>query len=537
MPPRTRSRDMIFASRLAVSAAITTALLSVGGALAPAPASAQWSTAYEQFYLPGKFNWQFRHNYAGADRLFNGFDFGHAILYETFWTKPDAPPSELEEKWYNRLTKEILVHPPRVPLEEAAIEVAYAKLAPEAKLMFDWAHLFHRQVYDVWADERIPPAEKDAKVAELLRYYKTRPDLAFSSHPKTMELMEGQPYSLTFRKNYPKFNGLIWAYHWLQVGLYEPLVVGRNKAERQTGVTAAVSRFWQMIEDPPTNMPRIMPMTAAVAPTFAARYPEASIIFDNLHAMHDVVSDILANPMVPRDRKREEIMRAARRFRDDTSYVMTVAEWRDMAKMMGVENMGGPSVGFLADFPRPTVERGAVMAGMDHSQMAGMRDSAGMRGMDHGKMAGADSAKAGAMQAGQMQHGQMSMAPGQAMPGMGSDSGAMRTMMELHMRMLADPVIRTRLMADTAIRRMMTEMMDDMPAEHRQEMQDMLDRPARAEVPPPAARPRGRAKPTPAKPAAAKPTPPKTTPAKPTPAKPEPAKPADPHAGHPPPRR
>jgi hypothetical protein len=98
-------------------------------------------------------------------------------------------------------------------------------------------------------------------------------------------------------------------------------------------------------------------------------------------------------------------------------------------------------------------------------------------------------------------------------------------------------VIRTRLMADTAIRRMMTEMMDDMPAEHRQEMQDMLDRPARAELPPPAARPRGRAKPTPAKPAAAKPTPPKTTPAKPTPAKPEPAKPADPHAGHPPPRR
>ena len=529
MPLRTRSRDKIFASHAVVSIAMTV-LVGIGGALAAAPASAQWSTAYEQFYLPGKFNWQFRHNYAGADRLFNGFDFGHAILYETFWTKPDAPTSELEEKWFNRLTREILVHPPRVPLEEGAIEIAYAKLAPEAKLMFDWAHLFHRQVYDVWADERIPPAEKDAKVAELLRYYKTRPDLAFSSHPKTMELMEGQPYSLVFRKNYPKFNGLIWAYHWLQVGLYEPLVVGQNKAERQTGVIAAVSRFWHMIEDPPTNMPRIMPMTAAVAPTFAARYPEASIIFDNLHSMHDVVSDILANPMVARDRKRDEILLAARRFRDDTSYVMTVAEWRDMARMMGVENMGGPSVGFLADFPQPTVERGAVMAGMDHAQMPGMRDSAAMPGMDHAKMAGADSAKPGAMQQ-QMQHGQISMAPGQAMPGMATDTAATRTMMELHMRMLADPVIRRRLAADTAMRRMMTEMMDDMPAEHRQQMQDMLDRPARAETPAPVARPRGRARPTPAKPAAAKPTPPK-----PTPAKPAPAKPADPHAGHTPPR-
>jgi len=68
------------------------------------------------------------------------------------------------------------------------------------------------------------------------------------------------------------------------------------KSVDSTGVLAAVARFRQMIEHPPTNMPRIMPMTAAVAPAFAARYPEAAIIFDNLHSMHDVVSDILANP-------------------------------------------------------------------------------------------------------------------------------------------------------------------------------------------------------------------------------------------------
>lgn len=135
-------------------------------------------------------------------------------------------------------------------LEEAAIEVAYAKLAPEAKAMFDWAHLLHRQVYDVWADERIQLAEKDARIAELLRYYKSRPDLAFSSSPKTMELMERQPYSLAFRRKYPKFNGLIWAYHWLQVGLYEPLVTGQTAEDRQTGVTAAVARFRQTAGGP-----------------------------------------------------------------------------------------------------------------------------------------------------------------------------------------------------------------------------------------------------------------------------------------------
>ncbi|MEO8578150.1 MAG: hypothetical protein ABI556_15675, partial [Gemmatimonadales bacterium] len=279
----------------------------------PATGSAQWSTTYEQFYMPGSFNWAFRNNYPAADRLFNAFDYGHAILYEKLYTRPAAPVSLLEEKEYDFITKKLLVNPPHVPLEEAAIEVAYAKLAPEAKAMFDWAHLLHRQIYDVWSDERLAPAQKDEQVAKLISYYKTRPDLAFSSVPKTMELMEGQYYSTTFRTKYPKFNGLIWAYHWLQVGLYEPLLAGKTAADRQTGIIAAVARFKQMLQSPPDGMPSIMPMTAAVSPTFARRYPEAAIIFDNLHSMHDVVSDILASPKVPQGRKREEIMKAASR--------------------------------------------------------------------------------------------------------------------------------------------------------------------------------------------------------------------------------
>jgi hypothetical protein len=43
-------------------------------------------------------------------------------------------------------------------------------------------------------------------------------------------------------------------------------------------------------------------------------------------------------------RKRAEILRAAARYRDDTSSVTTVAEWRDMAEEMGVDHMGGRAV-------------------------------------------------------------------------------------------------------------------------------------------------------------------------------------------------
>ncbi|MEO6528807.1 MAG: hypothetical protein ABIP93_19475 [Gemmatimonadaceae bacterium] len=256
---------------LRVTRAAAAAVLSVASMTITANrASAQWVTTFDQFYFPDRTNWAFRNNYPAADRLFNAFDYGHAILYERLYTRPGADPSTLEVKEYDFITRKLLVDPPRVPLEEAAIEIAYAKLAPEAKAMFDWAHVLHRQVYDVWADERVPLAEKDARVATLLAYYKTRRDLAFSSVPKTMELMEGQYYSRAFRDGYPKFNGLIWGYHWLQVGLYEPLVVGRNADERQTGVLAAVARFRQMLENAPEHMPRLMPMTAAIAPMFSA---------------------------------------------------------------------------------------------------------------------------------------------------------------------------------------------------------------------------------------------------------------------------
>ena len=425
--------------------ALGAAAVALALAFAAEPAAAQWSRQHEQFYLPAEHNWVFRRSYPGADRLFNAFDYGHAILYEELYTNPDAPVSELEEREYDFITRKLLVSPPRMPLEEGAIEIAYVKLAPEAKLMFEWAHLLHRQIYDVLGDERLSQEDKDRAIAELVRYYRSRPDVAFSSRPKNMELMEGQFYSTAFREKYPKFNGLIWAYHWLQVGLYEPLLVGRNQDERQTGVTATVARFRQMLENAPTHMPRVMPMTAAVAPRFAARYPEASIIFDNLHGMHDVISDILASPEVPRDRKRAEVLTAAARYRDDTSFVMTEQEWRDMSLAMGVQNMGGPVTGFLAGFPQPTVERGAVMA----------HGAGGHGAMQHGQTGAAAQGHEG------MQHGAMPAAQGQAhAAGHGAPASALASadaarLAELHERMMADPVIRARVASDSVLQRMM----------------------------------------------------------------------------------
>ena len=295
----------------------------------------------EQFYYPGSFNWTFLHDYPQAARMFNAFDYGHAVLYERLTTARGPADSALAAE-YRYLTTDLLVRPPRFAVAEEAIEPHYARLAWKAKLMFDWAHVLHRQIYDVHADERLSEAEKDSLVERLTDYYLSNRRLALAPVPKSMALMDDQYFSQVFRRRHAAFNGLIWAYHWLQVGLYEPLIAGRNAEERRAGVAAAVARFWQMLRDPPTSMPRVMPMTATIAPRFTARHPRAAAIFDNLHMLHDVISDILASEAVARADKRAVIYAQLAAFQDGTREVMTRADWLMMGEMMGgAEAMGG----------------------------------------------------------------------------------------------------------------------------------------------------------------------------------------------------
>jgi hypothetical protein len=313
------------------------------GLTACATAGTRPESFYDQTYLSASHNWAFRQRFPRVDALFNGFDYGHAKLYETLWRNPAAAAAVLDEREFGFITRNLLRHPPAVALDEAAIAPEWEKLAPEVAAMFDWAHMLHRQIYDVWADDRIPPASKDARVEELIRYYKSRPALAFSSKPKNMNLMEGQAYSLAFRRRFPTYNGLIWSYHWLQMTLYEALLASQTAAQRQQNVDAVVSRFWSMLDGAPTALPTTMPQSPAIAPRFSDRYPEAAIIFDNLHSLHDVVSDVLADPRVPRNEKRRLILDAASRYRDDASSVTSIADWKAMADAMGLANMGGPA--------------------------------------------------------------------------------------------------------------------------------------------------------------------------------------------------
>jgi hypothetical protein len=307
----------------------------------------------EQFYYPGSFNWSFLRNYREAARLFNAFDYGHAVLYQRLWTQPDASPEGLETTEFEYITGNLLRRPPRLAVAEEAVAPDYSRLAWRAKLAFDWAHMLHRQIYDAYADERLSPEARDSLIERLTDYYLSKERTAFVAVPKSMALMDSQDYSGAFRRRNPKFNGLIWAYHWLQVGLYEALITAETPSARKAAIDAAVARFWSMLEDPPARLPSVMPMTSAVAPEFSRRHPRAALIFDNLHMLHDIISDILVSPVVPRARKQAEIYAALRRFQDPTADVLPMEHWWMMGEMMGLDKMGGPAVG---PFPPPAAQ-------------------------------------------------------------------------------------------------------------------------------------------------------------------------------------
>jgi hypothetical protein len=330
-------------------------VLALVGLLLLSSATQAQDQRNEQFYFPGSFNWQFLKRYPEGGRLFNAFDYGHAVLYEKLLTRPADLVRELEQRQFDYLTTDLLVRPPRFAVAEEAIEPSYAKLAWRAKMMFDWAHVLHRQIYDIYADPRLSAAEQDRLIERVTDYYLSNRRYAFTTVPKAMALMDEQYFSQIFRRDYPKFNGLIWAYHWLQVGLYEPLIEGRTEAEKKAGVRETIARFWAMLEEPPTRFPRVMPMTSAIAPRFSTAHPRAAVIFDNLHMTHDIISDILAADTVPAHRKRAAIYAALDQMQDPTRDTMSMEEWWTMGEMMGgIGVMGGPATGARLALPDST---------------------------------------------------------------------------------------------------------------------------------------------------------------------------------------
>jgi hypothetical protein len=221
-------------------------------------------------------------------REFNGIDFGHAHLAETLLATQD--PRAVEAARLEVL--DFIFSSPPVPPDEEQIAPTFNRLAWEVAKTFDWAHTFHRSLYDVFASDRV--ADKDAAYRRLLADYLDKPEAITPHRLDHHSALWSFAESKSFRDRFRTFNTQIWAYHWLQAAVYDVQLSG-DVRQQQALMPKVVAFYHGYLRRPPVEW-QFMPMMPEAAPNFAKRFPEAAAIFDNLHMLHDNFDDILARP-------------------------------------------------------------------------------------------------------------------------------------------------------------------------------------------------------------------------------------------------
>jgi hypothetical protein len=263
----------------------------------------------KRFYYRALWNFALREQLKELDIEFNGVDFGHSNLYENLLLTEGRDVPAIEDKARAETLRFIASRPPLNPNEEA-IAPTYMKLAWKAQNTFDEAHALHRSTYDIYVSDL---TDKEAALQNVLAFYQAS-DYAITSKRLDHHRLDTLPYSKTFRRKFPQFNATIWAYHYLQVVVYDALATAQDLPGKQKAIEPILKTYRKYLDAPPLRW-TFMPLTAELSPQFAAKHPEIANIFDNLHMMHDTISDILASDLFPTwEEKRREIYRVTQAY-------------------------------------------------------------------------------------------------------------------------------------------------------------------------------------------------------------------------------
>ena len=247
----------------------------------------EWVTRDHRAQPRGSWRYALQKELPQLYREFNGIDFGHAHLGETLLRTQD--PERVERARLDIL--DFIFSSPRVPPDEEQIAPTLTRLAPEVAKTFDWAHVFHRSLYDLFASR---VADQEAAYRKLLAGYLEKPESITPHRLDHHEALWSFPESKSFRDRFPKFNTQIWAYHWLQAAVYDVQLLGDARRQREV-MPKIIEHYHGYLRRPPVEW-HVMPMMPQAAPEFARRFPEAAAIFDNLHMLHDNVDDVLVRP-------------------------------------------------------------------------------------------------------------------------------------------------------------------------------------------------------------------------------------------------
>jgi hypothetical protein len=266
---------------------------------------AQWTTRDERFHLRGPWNWSLQRELRDLYVEFNGIDFGHAHLAETLLKTQDQKPVEKARVE----VLDFIFSEPSVPPDEDQVSPNFTRLGWEVRRTFNWAHTFHRSLYDLFSSDEPPHGDTRAAYQRILADYLSKPEAITKHHLDHHGKLWSFPESKSFRDKFPKFNVQIWAYHWLQAAAYDVQLMGDPSRQREL-MPKIIERYHGYLRNPPVEW-QMMPMMREAAPDFTRQFPEAAAIFDNLHMLHDNVDDILCRPdLYPtKEAQREAMLR------------------------------------------------------------------------------------------------------------------------------------------------------------------------------------------------------------------------------------
>ena len=269
----------------------------------------QFEQRDKRFYYRALWNFSLREQLQDLDIEFNGVDFGHSNLYENLLLTGAKDVPAIEERARKETLQFIYSRPVLNPNEEA-IAPNYMKLAWKAQNTFDEAHALHRATYDIYVSDL---SDKKSALRKVLGFYQGSA-YAITAKRLDHQRLDTFPYSKSFRRKFPLFNATIWAYHYLQVVVYDALAAAPDLAAKQKAVEPILRTYHNYLRKPPVEW-TFMPMTAELSPKFVAEYPEIANIFDNLHMMHDNISDILVTDLLSTwEEKRKEIYRITQAY-------------------------------------------------------------------------------------------------------------------------------------------------------------------------------------------------------------------------------
>lgn len=257
------------------------------------------------YRLPAGYNMAFYDTYEAAARSFYAAHFTHFGAYEILMDPVDDMDRRMER--FAERVRAYVADPPRFEPPAEVVAPTWSRMAFETGQSMDWTHMLHSQLYDILTDDRV--TDKRAAGERAISYYLSEAETAFSTRGYGHRWMEGGgPWAGRFRERFPEVNGILWAYHWHHAAVYEALMEKDPDRRR-----AELDRVITVFEDSVLNdLPTVMPLTAEVAPRFSRTFPAAAHIFDNLHMMHDVVNDVMADDSFSNPEKQVEIERVRR---------------------------------------------------------------------------------------------------------------------------------------------------------------------------------------------------------------------------------